>query len=422
VATGVVPDYPVNINKWLTQMGANPDRYGEYLGSEYPIAQTLRLEFLNSLQLLGTGVVSALQVAFHRAAVPRDWQKLDRLTRGISHFWWQQHDSDSVKAEEVASSVARLERVGSAGGGGSSSSTSPAGAGEELAGVALLRCLGGVEGLHQLLFSTLLLHQWFQAGHQLTYSEWTQLNTCIDARGTDVPMQVQRGIYDALARECLNLVRPQLEGPVVTPALEGWASIGYSGRAQVAHEGDTAGWFQQTPRLLAAQGGVASAGRASLAPGGLEPVGVDEEVEDGEATYHVAQVSPLLNEQMFDESEERAWVAIHQSVLLLAPSPNALPYGFVSLSQAVVARADGPSGQLSLKGRATKHSPTSSDKEVRSAEKSTWVELCLLLSDGRYQLLEAPKLDIRISSTEFDSWAKQLRERCVSTGATTYRV
>merc|ERR1712045_417296 len=103
VATGVVPDYPVNINRWLMQMGANPERYGDYLGSDYPISQTLRLEFLNSLQLLGTGVVSALQVAFNKASVPRDWQKLDRLSRGISHFWWQQHSENEMTKTEDAS-------------------------------------------------------------------------------------------------------------------------------------------------------------------------------------------------------------------------------------------------------------------------------------------------------------------------------
>merc|ERR1719222_759385 len=73
VAVGVVRDYPVEINSFLVRVGADPVCIGDYLGEDYPIAQTLRLEFLNSLPLLGSGVVSALQTAFREMAVPADW-------------------------------------------------------------------------------------------------------------------------------------------------------------------------------------------------------------------------------------------------------------------------------------------------------------------------------------------------------------
>merc|ERR1712083_80014 len=128
---------------------------------------------------------------------------------------------------------------------------------------------------------------------------------------------------------------------------------------------------------------------------------------------------------MGDENEERAWMAIYQSTLLLAPAPNALPYAFVSLPQAVLTGNDSATGHMTLTGReARAGSKASQDKEQqspRSPDRASWLEMCLLLTDGRYQLLEAPQLEIRIASTEFDSWAQHLRERCVVEEVTTYR-
>merc|ERR1712007_116146 len=49
--------------------------------------------------------------------------------------------------------------------------------------------------------------------------------------------------------------------PLVAATIEGFANIYYSGRAQVTHDGDAAAWPEASPRLLAAQGGVSSAGR-----------------------------------------------------------------------------------------------------------------------------------------------------------------
>lgn len=418
VATGVVPDYPVNINRFLYQVQASPERYGDFLGSDFPISQTLRLEFLNSLQLQGTGVVTALQAGFARAAVPKDWQKVDRLLRGISHFWWTQH------LEEYKASRDDKARGFTQPTAGSSSSTSAHS--EELGGLRLFRSLVGPEGFYRLLYSTVMLHQWLKSGHQLTFNEWTQLNMCIDEKGTDVPMHVQRGIYDALVCGDMVLARPferDAARPVVSPVLEGWASIRFTGRAQVSYDGETAAWFQQPPRVLAAQGGVTSAGRASLAPMGLQTL-VDEEVDDDFGAFEMPQSvvtePPQASNAMpvLDDNEERAWMSLHSSVLLLAPAPDELPYAFVPLTQVTHQALDATTGHFSLTGKSVTHAPMLKE----SKPTMNFLELCLLLHDGRYQLLEAPQLDIRVAATEYESWVAHLQTRTCGENTTTYRV
>ena len=94
VAIGIVRDFPVEINNFLVRLNADREKIGDYLSEEYPTAQTLRLEFLNSLPLLGTGVLTALQTVSHDLTLPRDWLKVDRLLRGVAHFWWKQHEEE----------------------------------------------------------------------------------------------------------------------------------------------------------------------------------------------------------------------------------------------------------------------------------------------------------------------------------------
>lgn len=49
---------------------------------------------LNSMQFVGTGVVSALAMAFRDVAVPTDLLGVDRMAQSIAHFWWTQHDEE----------------------------------------------------------------------------------------------------------------------------------------------------------------------------------------------------------------------------------------------------------------------------------------------------------------------------------------
>merc|ERR550532_2074861 len=104
----------------------------------------------------------------------------------------------------------------------------------------------------------------------MTLNEWVQLNTGIEDNGNDVPMHVQTGIYRALTEGSISFSeRHVAQRLALTPLIEGWAYVYYIGRAQVSHDGDPAAWPEASPRVLAAQGGVSSAGRASPLPGNM---------------------------------------------------------------------------------------------------------------------------------------------------------
>mmetsp|Transcript_96446 Transcript_96446/g.281861 ORF Transcript_96446/g.281861 Transcript_96446/m.281861 type:complete len:726 (+) Transcript_96446:178-2355(+) len=413
VAVGVVRDYPVEINNFLVRVGADPVGLGDFLGEEFPISQTLRLEFLNSLPLLGTGVVSGLETAFHEMALPTDWLKVDRLTRGIAHFWWRQHEEEVAERKTAECST------------GASQDLQSLGARGELAGLELQRALLGTDGLHRLMFSTLMLQKWLQAGNQMTLNEWVQLNTGIEGSGNDVPMHVQTGIYRAISEGSLALAnRHGAHKPSTAPTIEGWAFVHYTGRAQVSHDGDPAAWPEATPRVLAAQGGVSSAGRSAPLPGheaeGCKGPGGAGPKAPTAARGHIGRGPEAVSvfAQPFDaegaaggraEEEEEAWLSLHQWILLLSSTTadRSTPYAFVSLRRAVLKEVDAASRRLVLVSHSDSNWPP-----VGTADEE-WLELVLLLGDGRFQPMEAPRLELRLGkAADFDAWAAHLGELC----------
>jgi len=382
IAAGGVRDYPVEVNSFLVRIGAEPTQLGEFLGEDFPIAQTLRLEFLNSLPLLGTGVVAALETAFHEMAVPSGWVKADRLTRGVAHFWWRQHEEELQESQEGGLDVLRnLQCVGTRG---------------ELAGLELQRLLLGSESLHRLMFSALMLHQWIKKGQRMTLSEWVQLNTGIEGNGNDVPMHVQRGIYQVISEGNISLSgRPVPALPQMVPTAEAWAYVHYSGRAQITSGSDPAAWPDASPRLLAAQGGTTSAGRSTPFP------------DTGESQDAKLAGSPLDGGP--NGKGEATWLSLHPSLLLLSSgaTADAPPYAFVSLRHAVLKETNADTRRILLRSRADPTWPP-----LASGEED-WLELCLLLGDGRFQPLEAPYLELQmVADHDFQIWSTHLGELC----------
>lgn len=383
IAAGGVRDYPVEINSFLVRIGADPAQLGEFLGEDFPIAQTLRLEFLNSLPLLGTGVVAALETSFHEMAVPTGWIKVDRLTRGIAHFWWRQHEEELQECPEGDLDAMRnLTCLGSRG---------------ELAGLELQRLLLGSESLHRLMFSALMLHQWLSRGQKMSLRQWVQLNTGIEGNGNDVPMHVQNGIYKGITEGSVSLSgRPVPSILPLAPQLEGWAYVHYSGRAQVSSGTEHAAWPDASPRVLAAQGGASSVGRS--APLGHQD-GTDMRRGDGMPGLPLDNSNPL---------GEATWVSLHARLLLLSSGAvGAPPYAFVSLRHALLKEADIHTRRIILTSRSDGTWPPAATGD------EYWLELCLLLGDGRFQPMEAPLLELRMTADhDFEAWAAHFGEIC----------
>ncbi|CAK9017926.1 unnamed protein product [Durusdinium trenchii] len=379
VALSIVRDFPVEINNFLVRLNADPQKLGDYLSEEYPTAQTLRLEFLNSLPLLGTGVTTALEAISHDIRLPTDWLKVDRLLRGIAHFWWKQHEEELNDHREEGNQRAFHESEG------------------ELTGLELQRALLGTDGLHRLMFSTLMLHRWLSNDREMTLNEWVQLNMGIEGCGNDIPLHVQMGIYNAVSSRQLALQVASKANQLKPsePTLHSAAFVRFHGRPQT--DGDLAHWPQASPHVLAAEGGVLAAGRMSPQPHGAD---------------RPHKRPPLTTfAQPFDAGgsrleEEMTWLRLHQWLLFLAPTDESAPFAFVSLKKAALLRADVRVLQIVLARRVEGEWPTTMVDD-------DWLELCLLLGDGRFQVLEAPELVMRFNdATEFQTWATYLREIC----------
>ena len=135
VATGCIRDFPVELSAFLGQQGVSSAQVGQFLGEDFALSQTLRLEFINSVRLIGTGVVSCLAKVFKTIVIPTEMVKIDRLVDGIAQIWWRQHEQLVKKEAEE-----------------------PRNEEPEVHGLQLMQCLGNYDVLHQLMFATILLH------------------------------------------------------------------------------------------------------------------------------------------------------------------------------------------------------------------------------------------------------------------------
>lgn len=201
VATGSVRDFPIELNSFLVENDVSPTQLGEFLGEDFSLAQTMRLEFINSIQLLETGVVSCLSKVFLHFNIPSDMQKIDRLVDGIAQIWWRQHEQ--VNGYSSASPYG-LE---------------PAGESGEPGGRDLMLQLLSYPALYQLMFSTVMLHWNLYAplppSQRISRAQWLALNDGIVVEGNgsagtcDRP-SLQRTfalIYDTVGRAFI----PQLQ-------------------------------------------------------------------------------------------------------------------------------------------------------------------------------------------------------------------
>merc|ERR1719424_545206 len=92
VASGVARDYPVDMSTFFRRSKVAINQVGSFLGEAFSLSHTIRLEFINSVVLQNTGVVSALARVFHMLQLPDDLQKINRLVHGVARIWWRQHE------------------------------------------------------------------------------------------------------------------------------------------------------------------------------------------------------------------------------------------------------------------------------------------------------------------------------------------
>lgn len=414
VATGVVSDQPTELARFLRTAKACPVQLGSFLGEDFSMAQTLRLAFVHSVDLVGTGVLRALQKAFTDLKAPAEFSKVDRLSSAVAHLWWRTHSPDEWDEgcldEDEEAIEWTLYTEGTA--------ESAADVVREVAGAKLRRELKSLEGLRRLMFSTVMLAWSLHQSHKpMSLKSWLELNAGMEVDGTDMPGNVQRTIYNSVAAGDCAVLLPEARRLVGSGKAEHQVQVGGS-RPSAA------------PRPSFP--GCSIKGWATVPLGGLErhelarPLKVSgSEVprlahcvlsENTGGFYVGATGGPLsFAEQAKRPGEEAVWLSLQSDlVLFLSTTPDdAAPYAFVRLQDAVLREVSRAHQHLILAGR-LKTPRTGAAGPVEPIlpfgdDGRHPLTLCFLLADGRFQPFEALWLELAFKTQdEVELWAKAL--------------
>ncbi|CAJ1366872.1 unnamed protein product [Effrenium voratum] len=356
VASGVTRDYPMDLIAFLRTRQFSPQQLGWFLSEDFSLAKILRMEFLNSVRLVDTGVISALCIALMGLQIPMDLQRLDRLMWSLAEVWWRQH----VRAQRAG----LLQSYACAG---------------EYGGAALWSEVASMDDLHELFFSTVLLHWNLHApvprSQHLTLSAWVDMHR-VGGRQI-VSEDVLAPIYQAMAKKMLQPL--QLIGApgglqsmssslcADLASLEGWASA--LGDGLDPEDVQMFASLEETIGILCE--GTFSA-RNHLTP----PIGRALQV-----------IAPIVGPM--PEKENAVWLSLCGPLLLLASGPSQCPFAFLQMRKVQLADVDPGRALFSL----------------QSAELEARLNVILLLPDGRWHVSSMEKLVLQLREpSELKNW------------------
>jgi len=438
VATGCSRDYPVDLSAYLRRQKVDLGQIGSFLGEAFSLAQTLRLEFINSTRFQGTTIVSSLSKVFSLLQVPPDLQKVDRLVRDIARIWWRQHEnleedekkhcvnhhaSNSVRAQQdfVEVDAAQHDK---------SDHT-------DLEGFELKQYLVSPEALYQLMFSVVMLHWNLYApstakqkpDHRMSLPQWLELNKGLESDGSDVPSHVLRRTFHTVSRGFL----PQLairgpgpsddkaEGKGVFPSasLEGWVRlIGHgfpvpSAAGSLTYGHISSVFSETTP-----------SGRDGASAHSTVPMGHAERSRGWRGVVAQPALTTLddpLQKVELGTGVNKAWLSLCHNILFFSTSPkDEAPYAFVHLTKTFIQHVDRVDFMVIVAGRPDDGNPWDANgfdqnfrddfgDDIHSAGLCCPVKLLFLLPDGRWQDFEIARLVLQLQDMEsMDNWASHL--------------
>ncbi|CAE7535252.1 secG [Symbiodinium sp. CCMP2592] len=433
VASGVARDYPVDMSTFLRRSKVDIKQVGNFLGEAFSLSHTIRLEFLNSVVLQNTGVVSALIQVFHMLQLPDDLQKINRLVHGVARIWWRQHE----RMQRESSGAVAPRKPPAMENGALQLSLS-----QELNGLELKQYLSGSDVLHQLMFSTVMLH-WYlyrdgPSGQKkdMDFDTWQRQNRGIETNGTNVPDHVQQQVYALVNKAFI----PELAVASAQKKPEGGPDEG-GGPGEVAPERPTAPLLAP---FAAAEGWAQIVGGGFPKPSGAAGVqtvtyshvsSIFSEVTQGTSglvrsplaasTTDVSKRTPTGVEAVpgtrMVKRDDFAWLSVVYTLLFFAAHPQTgAPYAFIELRKVSISQMDEGNQELTLVGVADPEDPDADfvaggaapSRRSRPGEPgsgSAPVGIVLLLPDGRWQEMSMPKLDLRFPSAEsLKMWSNQI--------------
>jgi hypothetical protein len=460
VASGVARDYPVDMSTFLRRSKVDIKQVGSFLGEAFSLSHTIRLEFINSVVLQNTGVVSALARVFHMLQLPDDLQKINRLVHGLARIWWRQHErmQKDMNVQFVPSATKNPPSWGPT-----------SGHMEELVGLELKQYLTSSDVLHQLMFSTVLLHWYIHKDgtgqrREMDFAVWKKLNQGIEANATDVPEHVQQRVHTIVSKSFIielavatanGRTRSGMGGgadeggghgpneqwaadgtpdrPIAclspSAAIEGWAQIvgggfpkpsGLTGVQTVTYR-HMSNIFSEVTN----SSGIRKSPRSRI-----ESEGAGAGMPAGSHGGHMAVKPGIMPPELLNPGPRRddfTWLSICYTLLFFSASPmTGAPYAFVELQRVTVSSVQQDKSIITLSGI-----PEPEDQEgdiaaaggagvpskelsgvsdgISGRAGSTPVVIVLLLPDGRWQELSLPQLAIRIpTANELEMWSAHL--------------
>jgi len=443
VASGVARDYPVDMSTFLRKSKVDIRQVGSFLGEAFSLSHTIRLEFINSVLLQNTGVVTSLIQVFRMLQLPDDLQKINRLVHGVARIWWRQHER-MVKDMNGVVIAPTKEPPGD---------TGPR---EELVGLELKQYLTSSDALHQLMFSTVLLHWYlYKDGtgpkKEMEFHVWQKLNRGVESNGTDVPEHVQQQIHTLVSKAFIGeLAVATTSGRNRGDAAGGGPDEGAGGHGP-ADEANRPNERQRSPTLANC---TICEGWAQIVGGGFpRPSGLT-----GVQTVTYRHVSNIFSEStqssggmlrhpaggLLPESARSAlasapgsrttgtassaprrddyvWLSLACTLLFFSAAPaTGAPFAFVQLQKVCISRVQAETNTLCLAGipeqddadadlaAAGGTSHAGSDAHALSGTQVT-ITIVLLLPDGRWQELSLPKLELCFAtSAELKMWSDHI--------------
>lgn len=463
VVSGLVDSYTGAMRVFLQHGGACRVKLGGFLGEAFSLCTLIRFSVFDSMPLLHTGVLSALSRAFCVLQLPEDLQKIDRLVRGLAHVWWRKHkaladgfgDNHLAMGPQMAAAPSPLQILATD--KQSHSRSRPmavtvavsveAGELPELTGLDLRQYLAGSDALCQLMLSTVLLHWYVHSngsgpGRPLPCDAWIALNRGIEVGGMDVPEHVQRRVYAAVCkgfRQELALAAPSVEArhrvapsgnsvpcmpavPVVAAGRErGFALVAAlessspgalrAAEAAVPEAGTPSRPLSALSVCATAEGWVQLLGGALPCPEGSARGTCEHTASAGlmqglaaTATAGGGSGAVSLKGAAQGEVEGAVWASLCSIFLLFATSPgpdvSGAPYALTDARHIRVADVVGETRVITLQGL-----PGKGAVEKQEAP----ITFVVLLSDGRWQEVTLPKLELKVATTEeLQAWVAQL--------------
>lgn len=464
VSVGCARDFPVELSGFLSESHVDPVQVGQFLGEDFSLSQTLRLEYINSVRLVGTGIVTCLARVFQLFVIPTDMQKIDRLVDGIAQIWWRQH-------EQIADPEGGHEH---------SSRDDEAG---EVQGVQLMRYLGTYDVLYQLMFATILLHWNLYAplppSQRLMPEQWLELNAGLGSEQKSTSAFTLRHVQSLVYNMISHCFYPQLEiwkprsngsdallaatsprafngmGKMpprlpLEPVASGWGRLVAGGFPSLALASATTGMItyrnlrgilsettSNNKPHLASPMPSRSYSRAdpsclpvdkssgALGPAMRNPVSVAYRHPgikltggpSADATFPMQKPDDDEDPHSFLETSEssgglspndRAWMVLHSGILFLAPRAKPwTPYAFLHIAGLTVS-TDSRLLQLTLTPTQKDVEPPHSaapktpgrPEDAGKADLKNRLQLVFLLPDGRWQTLEVARFQVQVSDAQ----------------------